>query len=293
MAYLRDDQDPATRPVTFAVNGGPGASSAYLNLLAIGPWRLPLEAEHQPIGTAGAACPMPRPGSISPTSCSSIRPAPATAGSSAATQVRERFYSVQGDIDGLCGLHHALAEGEEPACARRNSSRAKAMAASAGRCWREKLQSDLGIGFSGLVLVSPVLDFGWIGAVHARAVGRCGAPAFAWRQRRCRRSQTGDRGKRCRTSENYASGDYLVDLMRGVVDKAAVDRIARRTSELTGLDLALTQRLAGRIDTRTFQREIRAKQGGSGQRLRHRCVERRSQSHIPNPRASTIRFSAR
>ena len=34
--------DPATRPVTFAVNGGPGASSAYLHLLAIGPWQLPL-----------------------------------------------------------------------------------------------------------------------------------------------------------------------------------------------------------------------------------------------------------
>jgi hypothetical protein len=28
---------------TFAINGGPGASSAYLNLAAVGPWRLPLD----------------------------------------------------------------------------------------------------------------------------------------------------------------------------------------------------------------------------------------------------------
>src|SRR5258708_19242140 len=43
IAYLKPDAEPATRPLTFAVNGGPGASSAYLQLGAIGPWRLPLE----------------------------------------------------------------------------------------------------------------------------------------------------------------------------------------------------------------------------------------------------------
>src|SRR5262249_60625376 len=31
----------AHRPVTFVFNGGPGAASAYLNIGAIGPWRLP------------------------------------------------------------------------------------------------------------------------------------------------------------------------------------------------------------------------------------------------------------
>ena len=43
VAYTRDGSDPATRPVAFAVNGGPGASSAYLNLMALGPWRLSLD----------------------------------------------------------------------------------------------------------------------------------------------------------------------------------------------------------------------------------------------------------
>ncbi len=37
VAYTLKGADPATRPVTFAFNGGPGASSIYLHLAAIGP----------------------------------------------------------------------------------------------------------------------------------------------------------------------------------------------------------------------------------------------------------------
>ena len=31
------------RPVTFVFNGGPGASSVWLHLGALGPWRLPMK----------------------------------------------------------------------------------------------------------------------------------------------------------------------------------------------------------------------------------------------------------
>jgi carboxypeptidase C (cathepsin A) len=37
VSYTAKGGDPATRPVTFVFNGGPGASSAYLHLSAIGP----------------------------------------------------------------------------------------------------------------------------------------------------------------------------------------------------------------------------------------------------------------
>src|SRR5215813_13630238 len=40
VAYVLGD---ANRPVTFLFNGGPGAASAYLNIGAVGPWRLPFE----------------------------------------------------------------------------------------------------------------------------------------------------------------------------------------------------------------------------------------------------------
>ncbi len=43
VAYQLDGVDAAKRPVTFAINGGPGAGSAWLQLGALGPWRLPMK----------------------------------------------------------------------------------------------------------------------------------------------------------------------------------------------------------------------------------------------------------
>ena len=42
IAFMLDGTDPAKRPVTFAINGGPGAGSGWLDLGAMGPWRLPM-----------------------------------------------------------------------------------------------------------------------------------------------------------------------------------------------------------------------------------------------------------
>src|SRR5258707_10548525 len=38
VAYTRDDAARESRPITFVFNGGPGSSSAYLHLGALGPW---------------------------------------------------------------------------------------------------------------------------------------------------------------------------------------------------------------------------------------------------------------
>jgi len=40
VAYTADGQDPATRPLTFCYNGGPGSSSVWLHLGSFGPRRL-------------------------------------------------------------------------------------------------------------------------------------------------------------------------------------------------------------------------------------------------------------
>src|SRR5215208_6011446 len=44
-SYTLNGAEPGTRPVAFALNGGPGAASAYLHLLVLGPWRLPLDRD--------------------------------------------------------------------------------------------------------------------------------------------------------------------------------------------------------------------------------------------------------
>src|SRR5690606_12647238 len=77
-----------------------------------------------------------------------------------------------------------------------------------------KLQSDQGIGFSGLVLVSPVLDFGWI------AEGNDEPLALASRLPSLAAANLAGKGPVTREAlqeaERYASGEYLVDLVRGL-----------------------------------------------------------------------------
>lgn len=43
IAYTKDGADPATRPLTFAFNGGPGSSSIWLHMGALGPRRVVLD----------------------------------------------------------------------------------------------------------------------------------------------------------------------------------------------------------------------------------------------------------
>jgi len=48
IAYIKKDEPSSSRPVTFVFNGGPGASSAYLHVGAIGPKRVLFNEEGTP-----------------------------------------------------------------------------------------------------------------------------------------------------------------------------------------------------------------------------------------------------
>ena len=58
-----------------------------------------------------------------------------------------------------------------------------------------------------------------------------------------------------RDVESYAETDYLLDLVRGEHDAAAVGRISGLVAALTGLDPALVRRRGGKIDLGTFTRD--------------------------------------
>jgi carboxypeptidase C (cathepsin A) len=122
-----------------------------------------------------------------------------------------------------------------------------------------KLQSDIGVGFSGMVLLSPVLDF------NAFTQPRYTPGSFVARLPSFAAAALERKGPTTREAladvERYAATEYLVDLTRGLQDKEAVERVSRRVSELTGLDLALVRRYGGRIATNAFQREFERAQG--------------------------------
>ncbi|UVF18010.1 peptidase S10 [Microvirga terrae] len=255
VAYTRDDADPATRPVTFAVNGGPGASSAYLHLLAVGPWLLPMDGPTISPSASPALVPNAETW-LDFTDLVFIDP-PGTGYSRVVggDPVRERFYSVAGDIDGIAAFVTRWLK-EKNRLVSPKFFVGESYGGFRGPLLAQKLQNDQGVGFSGLVLVSPVFDFDWL------EQGTAGAPwtysALLPSLAAAKLSRTGPVSREALGSaEAYASGEYLVDLMRGLRDKEAVDRISRRVAELSGLDPELTRRLAGRIDMRTVQRELR------------------------------------
>jgi carboxypeptidase C (cathepsin A) len=249
IAYLLADAG-AARPLTFVFNGGPGAASAYMQLGALGPWRLPLD------GIVPSSAPTLMPNAetwLDFTDLVFVDPVGTGYSRFIATgdEVRKQFWSVDGDIDVLATFMRKWIEKTG-----RQASRKFIAGESYGGFRAPKLAAKLnrdGVAVSGLVLVSPVLDFGWRGnGRHMPNAWIARLPSMAAAAREA--SAPFDR-EALREAERYASGEYLQDLLRGERDTAAVERMSGRVAQLTGLDPALVRRLAGRVDARTFMRE--------------------------------------
>jgi carboxypeptidase C (cathepsin A) len=61
--------------------------------------------------------------------------------------------------------------------------------------------------------------------------------------------------------ERYARGDFLTDLVKGPADAEATTRLADRFAALTGIDQAVSRRLAGRFAIAEFRREFDRRDG--------------------------------
>src|SRR5437763_1468826 len=250
IAYLRPDTEAASRPVTFVFNGGPGAASAYMQLGALGPWRLPLDN----ITPSSTPAVIPNPDTwLDFTDLVFVDPVGTGYSRFIATgdEVRKQFWSVDGDIDVLATFMRKWIEKNG-----RQASKKFIAGESYGGFRALKLASKLneqGVAASGLIIVSAGLDFGWRGnGRHSPLTWVSRLPSMAAAVREA--NAPFDRAA-LRDVERYAAGEYLQDLTRGERDTAAIERISARVAQLTGLDPVLVRRLAGRVDTRTFIRE--------------------------------------
>jgi carboxypeptidase C (cathepsin A) len=239
------------RPVTFVFNGGPGAASAYLDIGAIGPWRLPFDR------LAVSMSPKLQPNAetwLDFTDLVFIDP-PGTGYSRIAAsgdEGRRQFWSIDGDADALAVFIRKWIE---------QAGRQQSVKFIAGESYggfrapkvARKLQ-DQGVGVRGLVMISPVIDFATFGERrHVPMTWVEHLPSMAAAALDAKGQFSRDA---LRDVERYAAGDYLADLLKGERDAAAVARISARVAALTGLDPALVKRLAGRVDRATFQREL-------------------------------------
>ena len=262
-SYVLDGpKDPShPRPVTFAFNGGPGASSVYLNLGAIGPKHIVFANEGD--SPSDPAILSDNPGTwLDFTDLVFVDPVGTGFSRSLVdeAQTKKLFYSPTPDVEYLSlVVYKWLVEND------RLLSKKYLVGESYGGYRGPRmayyLQSQLGVGINGVVLVSPYLNpsFGnpalsptpWmvtlpsIVAAHLEEQGKLSAqtmqPVIA-----------------------YDEGDYAMALIKGPADKAATDTMIARVTEMTGLDPTFVRYSGGRLETSAYLREVHREQGKIG-----------------------------
>jgi carboxypeptidase C (cathepsin A) len=256
-AYQLDGADAASRPVTFLFNGGPGASSAWLQLGNLGPWRLAISGD----AADASASPNLQPNAetwLDFTDLVFIDPVGTGYSRFVATgeDVRKRFFSVDGDVNSIALTIRRWLE---------KSNRLLSPKFVVGESYGgirgpkvvRELQTGQGVGVRGLILVSPALDFRETsGTSLLQYVASLPTMAAVAREAKgaVTRADMAD-------VERYARGDFLGDLVKGLADTEATTRLADKFAALTGIDQAVSRRLAGRLDAIEFRREFDRKDG--------------------------------
>ncbi|HVN04746.1 MAG TPA: hypothetical protein VMT86_10035 [Bryobacteraceae bacterium] len=258
-AYIVEGKD---RPVTFALNGGPGAASVYLNLGAIGP-------KHVKFGDEGDSPSDPatltdNPGTwldftdmvfIDPIGTGFSRSLVST------DETKKEFYSTEADIHYLSRvIYDWLVKNG------RLSSRKYFVGESYGGYRGPRithyLQSQLGVAMNGVVLVSPYLNptLGensdvspdrWlltlpsIAAAHLERIHQLTPEAMA-------------------KVIAYTRGEYVTDLLKGRSDPEATARIVKHVTEMTGLEEEFVRHEGGRLEIGAYLREVFREEGKIG-----------------------------
>jgi carboxypeptidase C (cathepsin A) len=283
VAYQIEPADVATRPVTFVFNGGPGMASAWLHMGALGPWRVALNPASD--GPSASAAPVPNTDTwLDFTDLVFIDP-PGTGYSNIVTsdaEARRRLWSVGGDIDALAEVIRRWLDHNGRAASPKYVV-GESYGGFRGPRLARKLQSDEGVGISGLILLSPLLDshdesgfadpMTWVDLLPSEVAVARGLHGPVTR------ADMAD-------VETYASGDYLIDILRGEPDPGALDRVTVRVAGLTGLDPALVRRMRGRLNAGVIQQMLQPGRVGSvydGTITRPNPTPRQLASQFPDP----------
>jgi carboxypeptidase C (cathepsin A) len=258
-AYTVEGQD---RSVTFALNGGPGSASVYLNLGAIGP-------KHLEFGEEGDSPSDPvklidNPGTwLDFTDLVFIDPVGTGYSRSLvpAEETKKQFYSTDADIHYLSRIIYdwLVKNG-------RLSSRKYLVGESYGGYRGPRithfLQTQLGVAMNGVVLVSPYLnpalsDNGDVSPVPWMLTLPSITAAHLEREHKLTAEAMVD-------VIAYTRGEYATDLMKGRSDPEATPRIVKRVTEMTGLEEEFVRRAGGRLEIGAYLREVFRESGKIG-----------------------------
>lgn len=258
-AYTMEGKD---RPVTFALNGGPGASSVYLNFGAIGP-------KHLNIGNEGDSPSDPATLSDNPgtwldfTDLVFIDPIGTGFSRSLVSEAetKKQFYSTTPDIEYLSRvIYDWLVKND------RITSRKYLVGESYGGFRGPRityyLQSQLGVAMNGVVLISPYLnptieDNGDLSPIPWMMTLPPITAAHLEREHQLTPQAMAD-------VIAYTRGPYATALIEGHSNPAATQAMIQHVTEMTGLDPEFVKRSGGRIETGAYLREVFREQGKLG-----------------------------
>jgi carboxypeptidase C (cathepsin A) len=259
-AYVLDTpkDEPPTRPVTFAFNGGPGASSVYLNLGAIGPKHISFANEGD--SPSDPATLSDNPGTwLDFTDLVFIDPIGTGFSRSLVdeAETKKLFYAPTPDVEYLSLVVYKWLVANDRMLAKKYLI-GESYGGYRGPRITYYLQGQLGVAMNGLFLVSPYLNpqFGdpnlspipWmttlppIAAAHLESQGKLTDAAMA-------------------DVIAYTRGDYATTLLKGRSDPAATAAMIARVTEMTGLDPMFVKYSGGRLETGAYLREVHRSQG--------------------------------
>ena len=259
VVYTAYTVDGADRPVTFAVNGGPGASSVFLNFGAIGP-------KHLRVGNEGDSPSDPatltdNPGTwLDFTDLVFIDPIGTGFSRSLVSQdeTKKLFYSTTPDIEYLSRIIYDWLVNND-----RLSSRKYLVGESYGGFRGPRityyLQSQLGVAMNGVVLVSPYLNptierDGNLSPIPWMVTLPSITAAHLEREHQLTPQAMAD-------VISYTLGDYAATLLKGNADPAATQAMIKRVTDMTGLDPQFVKYSGGRLETGAYLREAHREEG--------------------------------
>jgi len=250
------------RPVTFAMNGGPGASSVYLNFGAIGPKHL--QAGNDGDSPSDPTVMTDNPGTwLDFTDLVFIDPVGTGFSRASVTEdeAKKLFYSTKPDIEYLSRIIYDWLVKNN-----RLTSRKYLVGESYGGFRGPRvthyLQSQLGVAMNGVVLVSPYLnptieDDGDLSPVPWMMTLPSITAAHLERENKFTPETMAD-------VIAYTRGEYATTLLKGRSDPEAVQKMIQHVTELSGLDPAFVKFSGGRLETGAYLREVWREQGKLG-----------------------------
>lgn len=260
VAYTRDNAgDVAKRPITFAFNGGPGSSSVWLHLGALGPMRVEMAPEgEQPkppyhlIDNDDTALEFTDLVFIDPVTTGFSRPAPGVEA--------KQFHGFDGDLESVSEFirlyltrYERWASPKFLAGESYGTTRAAALS--------DRLLEDEGIYLNGITLISSVLNFETLSFATGNdlpyALYLPSYTAAAWYHKKLPKDLQASLEKAIGESRKFAGGDYSAALMKG--DKlTAADRanVAHELARLTGLPEPFVVECNLRISESRFTKEL-------------------------------------